>query len=109
MDDLEMSDTNDKFQQIIESPRNRNDQNVSSHYFIRQNSQEICNEGKIPDESFNFQNFFENEPKQMNISLNVDLKNSQNTKRVGLKNAYINKINHLQKNIKKKPTDIQKK
>jgi len=96
-----MSDTNNI---------NRNDQNVSSHYFLGQNSHEICNDGKIQDESFNFQGFFENDAKQMNTSLNVDLNNSQKkTKMEGFKNAYINKINHLKKNIKKKPNDLQKK
>jgi len=103
-----MSYNNDKFSQNIQSPSNRNDQNFGSKEVLCQNSQDIYNEGKIPDESFNFQGFFENDMKQMNnLSLNGDLKNQQNikspkkTKRESFKN------DNMTKKIKRKPNDRQ--
>jgi len=89
---------------------NINYQNIGSNPFLRQNSQDIYNEGKIPDESFHFQGFFQNDPKQINnVSLNDGLNNHKKNIESPKKTKSISKINHIEKNIKKKPKDLQKK
>ena len=116
MDDVK-SPTN-----FMNQESNKSEKNFPMNPFTRRSSIEINNIGKGNEESFNFQSYLDNEAKQINefsprslLISNSKIKQKEaeppQTKLKGgsFKNAYINKIKHLKKNLKIKHDEVEKK
>lgn len=100
---------------------NKSEKNFPTNPFTRRSSIEPSNFGKGNEEFFNFQSYLDSEAKQINeFSPRSLLHNNSKIKQEGaepqtklkggsFKNAYINKIKHLKKNLKIKHDEVEKK